>query len=147
MATDWWPEQSGRLTDGLTIMCTVGASSVTEGGAVTFGVSALSTITVIGAASQGDGWGVAMKTESTAGVAVPVVVYGLYKMTTSNGTSTVVTQGSFVMNSVATGISVMGSTATTNLKTFNGTSYILGMAMQSSTANGDSIVVFIGKAA
>jgi hypothetical protein len=146
MATDWWPEQNGRITDGLTIMCNAEAA-ITEGSAVAFGTSTGSQIRVQNAAGLGDGWGVALRAATSAGDGVPVVVYGLYKMTQGNG-GVNTTQGDFVMNSTTiyfTDVAGAGTFVNTNLKVLKGTSYILGMAMQTTTANSDKCVIFIGK--
>jgi hypothetical protein len=145
MVTDWWPEQTGRLSDGLTITCICGAA-VTEGAPVKFGTSALSCITVINAVGVGDGWGIALKATTTAGDPLPVMVYGIYKLATSGAAIGVVTQGSFVVNSVITGVCCAGTGYATTMarNATSGASYILGLAMQSATAAGDSIAVFVG---
>ena len=146
MATDWWPEQNGRLTDGLTIMCNAEAGG-TEGSTCKFGTSTASQIRVADSSAFGDGWGIQLKATSAAGDAVPVLVYGLFKSTYS-GATTQVTQGGFVMNSITTSTSVIGTfgaNSLANLKLFGGGSYVLGMAMQTVTATADKYVLFVGK--
>jgi len=57
-----------------------------------------------------------------------------------------VSAGSFVMNSAETGVK-LGDCAkgVSTLKKFAGSSYILGMALQTSAASGDECLVLLGK--
>jgi len=150
MATDWWPTQEGRIVDGLTLNCIAEDSAIVEGSAVCFGTSTSGQITVDGASGLGDGWGVALKASAAAGDPVPILVFGLYKMTTSNGSGNPV-QGEFVMNSTTiyvTSTEDCGFTYDTlAAMDVGGASYLLGMAMQTATATGDEIIIFVGKAA
>lgn len=147
MATDWWPSQEGRIADGLTLNC-IAEGAIVEGSAVKFGTSTSGQITVAAGAALGDSWGVAVKAAAAAGDPVPILVYGLYKMTVDNGTGQPV-QGEFVMNSLTTTVTSTedcGFTASTSAAmTTTGGSYLLGMAMQSATADADELVIFIGK--
>ena len=141
-AVDWWPEQDGRITDGLTIMCNA-EGATTEGAACKFGTSTASQIRVQDAAAVGDGFGIMLKAAASAGEGVPVLVYGLHKMTIS-GTFT---QGAVVMNTATPTIAIAaGLTAITTLTTFGGNSRILGTAMQTAVTTADKCVIFIGKA-
>ena len=137
MTTDWYPTQEGRIVDGLTITAIAGGSIV-EGSAVKFGTSASGQITVQAASAVGDGFAVAVKAAST-GEPVPVLVFGLYKMTMGGAD---VTQGSHLLNS-GTIYAVFGTVAST--RAMGGSSFILGMAMQSATADGDEALVLIGR--
>ena len=139
-STDWWPEQSGRITDGLTIICN-NEGTVTEGAAVKFGTSTASQIRVQNGAAVGDSWGVALKAASTVGEGVPICVFGLYKMPAT----TAITQGLYVMNTATP--TIVATNTITAASLLAATSYILGMAMQTSTASSgtDNIVVFIGR--
>lgn len=137
MATDWYPSQEGRIADGLTITAIAGGSIV-EGSAVKFGTSASGQITVQAASAVGDGFAVAIRAAST-GDPVGILVFGLYKMT-MGGTD--VTQGSIVLNS-GTIYAVYGTIASS--RAWGGSSFLLGMAMQSATADGDEALVLIGK--
>jgi len=148
MATDWWPEQESRICDGLTLTCNA-EGTITEGDVVKHGTSTASQIRVTPGTGLGDGWGVALKTTTTAGEPVPVIVFGLQKMTSTNG-AVVTTQGYFVMNSnkgavcSTAGVSTYSGTQLQAMKTTAG-SYLLGMAMQTTTATGDEFIVFVGK--
>ena len=137
MTTDWYPTQEGRIADGLTITAIAGGAIV-EGSAVKFGTSASGQITVTAAAAIGDGFAVAIKAASTS-EPVAVLVFGLYKMTIGGADCT---QGSLVLNS-GTIYAVFGTVAST--RAMGGASFMLGMAMQSTTADGDEAIVFIGK--
>jgi predicted RecA/RadA family phage recombinase len=149
MATDWWPTQEGRIVDGLTLNCIAEDGDIVEGQSVTWGTSTSGQITVDGSSGLGDGWGIALNASAAAGDAVAVLVYGLYKLTVSNATGQPA-QGEFCMSSGGTYITSIqdcGFTVDTLVATdAAGSSYLLGMAMQSATANSDDIVVFIGKA-
>ena len=146
MATDWWPEQSGRLTDGLTIMCNAYDANITEGACVkSYATNTASQLLVQIGASIGDSWGIALKACASAGEAVPVLAYGLYKCTLDSG-STGQAAGKYVVSGATpTHVTTNPITAVAKLCAFGGSSYILGMALQASTAGSDSIIVFVGK--
>ncbi len=145
---DWWPTQTGRIVDGLTIPC-IAEGAILEGSAVKYGTSTSGQITVAAAAALGAGFGVAIRYAAATGDPVPVMVHGLYKMIRSN-TTTAITQGHFVMNSTTvyvTDVAGAGTYTVANLLMVKGTSYILGLAMQSAATTLDSIVILIGRSA
>lgn len=147
MATDWWPSQEGRIVDGLTLNCIAEDNAIVEGQAVCFGTDTAGQITVDGATGLGDGWGVALKASAAAGDPLPVLVFGLYKMTASNGTDQP-DKGEFVMNSstiYVVDVGQVGTYTSANLKAYGGSSYILGMCMIGMTANADESIIFIGR--
>ncbi len=149
MATDFWPDQDGRLVDGCTIgFCYAESTSITANYAVKMGTSTASRIGVGVCAANGDGIGVALKTPVAVGDPIPVLMMGLIKMKLSAGamnTGVFPKIGSFIINSVTDGISGTGTVATTNLQLFLGPSYILGIAWATATALSDEIPVFVGK--
>jgi hypothetical protein len=146
MATDWWPSQEGRLVDGVTLNCIAEDGSIVEGQAVCCGTDTAGQFTVDGASGLGDGWGVALKASAAAGDPLPVLTYGVYKMTVSNGTAQP-GKGEMVMNSstiYVTSVNDCGETYDT-LYAFAGASYILGMVLIGATATGDEIPILVGK--
>lgn len=120
--------------------CTAG---VTEGYVVKVGTHATDYVPVTVSAAIGDGIGVALKT-GAAGEYVPVLFYGAIKL----DTSAAVTIGKFVVNASggATVVQIcpVGSDISATLKVFGGSSYVLGLALQTATS-GDEIVVLVGK--
>jgi hypothetical protein len=141
---DWWPEQNGRITDGLTITCNAPAAGVTEGAFVEFDTSVASQIIVKDSTADSFGWGMALKAAASAGEAVPVLVYGLVKVV---GTGSTVSAGGSIM-STSTALTVKPSTITTatDARYVGGSSRILGMAMQGTSNATDKFIMFIGKA-
>jgi len=142
---DWWPSQEGRIADGLTLNC-IAEGVIVEGSAVKFGTSTSGQITVAAAAALGDGWGIAIRATAAAGDPVPVLAYGLYKMTRSDtGAST---QGKYVVNSTTIYYAVPSAVTSATLPLYvigGGSSYILGMIMQTDVTTADEAVIFIGK--
>jgi predicted RecA/RadA family phage recombinase len=148
MATDWWPSQEGRIVEGLTINC-IAEGAITEGHAVKWGTSTSGQITVAVAVALGDGFGVALKAAGAAGDAVPVMILGIFKCTIDNG-NVFGTQGEFVMNSGGGGITDTDGAGTYTAEScvkFGGSSYVLGMLLQTATADADEVAVLIGKSA
>jgi len=152
MATDWWPDQDGRIVDGCTVgFCYADSTSITANQAVKVGTSASGRLAVTVAAACGDGIGIALKAPVAVGDPVPVLFYGLMKLTACYGgaaaTTGKISIGSFVMNSAVAGV-CGGSMAETTLQSLAcGASYILGLALQSATATSDEILVLVGKTA
>lgn len=144
MATDWYPTQEGRIADGLTINCIVGATAVAELDIVKHGVSASGQITVIPATAIADGWGVALRA-GAVGDPVPVLVYGLVKLV--NGTVAAVEQGQVVINSANSYIQSCEDSplVEADLMPCGGLSIVLGMLMQTTTAISDEVLVLVGK--
>lgn len=145
MVTDWYPQQEGRIADGLTINCIVGATAVKELDIVTYGTSAADQITVIPAVSTGDGWGVALKA-GAVGDPVPVLVYGLVKLKCGERGAGF-TQGEVCLNCSELWIDSAEDLAPVEASVFmfGGTSTILGTIMQTSTADLDEVLVLVGR--
>ena len=145
MATDWYPSQEGRIADGLTINCIVGATAVEENDIVKFGTSTAGQITVIPATGIGDGWGVAIRA-AAVGYPVPILVLGLNKL--KNGAvAAAIEQGQVCMNNGDTTVDscedlVVGAGTIT---IYGGNSHILGLIMQTTTAAADEILVLVGR--
>lgn len=141
---DWYPGQSGRIADGLTINCIAG-TAVAESDAVKFGTSTLGQITVVPATAHGDGWGIAIRA-AAAGDPVPVLVYGLYKLVIS-AVSGACEAGHACMNYANAAISDVDDLAVVEAVSiaFSGDCIILGMLMQTSVTAADSVLVLVGK--
>lgn len=147
MATDWYPsEENVIMEDSCYIVPMRPDGAINEMSAVKFGTSTSGRISVAAAAAVADGWGIALRAATAANTParIPVLLYGICKQTQS-GTGSTITQGNFVMNSAASGVVKMGNGVSTNGVLFAGSSYVLGMAMQTTTANGDEILVCVGK--
>jgi predicted RecA/RadA family phage recombinase len=130
---DYWSTQTGRIHDILTIPCLTG-DAVLEGSSVKFGTTAADSIVVLPSAATGDGVAVAMKAASASGEVIPVVFHGVFKMTTTS-ISHIPGAGDICINSITTTVcATTGSPANA-----------LGMALQTSTAVGDKILVLIGR--
>jgi len=106
------------------------------------GTVGASLIAVTTATGFGDAMLVALKAAG-AGERVPCCESGVMKMIAIYDGA--VTAGEFVMNSAETGVKCGEDPTTTNLKLFGGSSYVLGMALQTSAATGDEILVLLGK--
>ena len=145
MATDWWPTQEGRISDGFTIKC-IAEASTTEGSACKFGTSTSGQITVQDAAALGDGFGVMLRAAGAAGEAIPVVILGLVKMTTSSDAAWPA-HGQMVLNSTTIYVVEADDVDCTAGTLFGagGASYLLGMAMQTATATADEIIICVGR--
>jgi len=141
--TDFWPSEEGVIVEGLSIGYFYCTAAVAEGAPCKMGTVSSGVIAVTTAAAFGDGMLVALK---AAGVneTVPCVESGVMKMIAIDDSA--VTAGDFVMNSAETGVKGgMGTANSTALKLFGGSSYVLGMALQTSAASGDEILVLLGK--
>lgn len=85
---------------------------------------------------------VALK-DADAGDMVPCAVFGVVKMV-ADQTASVVT-GEVVMNSAAGGVIDQAVTNESTMEIFGGSSYAFGVALQSSSAANDEILVLLGK--
>jgi len=146
MVTDKWPDEEGVIVDGIIIGFAEAGATVVEGRGVDFGTSATGKVVCTTPSAIGDSWGVALK-GATVGLMVPVAISGVVKMV-STGTFNA---GEMVMGG-AVGRAQIGNAAanTTALQMFAAAgattgSYILGMALQEATAEGDEVLIALGK--
>ena len=152
--TDLWTSEELEIVPSYSIGFFYANSTVTEGAAQKFATGVANAIKCQDATAYGDGFGIALKA-ATAGEWATVAVHGLIKCKVDG--STVVPQhaaivtGDFLMNSAATYLVKplwdRTSVASIYLKAFGLNSYIMGMALQPSTASGDEILVLLGKTA
>ena len=144
MATDYWPSEKGNIVPGFEIGFCYCDGTIAEGQCVKMGTPAASRFAVNKAAASGDGIGVALKAGSS-GTYIPVCFYGVCKMDAYSATA--ITAGDFVINSAELGVLTFpdDSTGIGNLKLFGGNSYVLGMALQTTDADGEMLLVLVGK--
>ena len=142
-----WPEADGVIVEGFSIgFCYADDTSITANGFVKVGTHAASRVPVAVSALCGDAIGMAMKTPVAIGDMIPVLFYGVAKVTTAYAdTSLKPYIGSFLMNSTATTVTGVGALVLANLELFTGASYILGMALQTPGATADEILALVGK--
>ncbi len=149
MVTDKWPQEEGLIVEGLVIGFAEAGNTCTEGRGVAFGTAATNKVVVTSPSATGDSFGVCLRTQSTAGNKVPIALSGVMKMV-STGTFN---NGEFVMGGAA-GRARIGNAAanTSKLQLFaaagasRGT-YILGLALQTATAEGDECLILLGRSA
>jgi len=150
MATDWYPSEEGAIfEDAAYILPCRPDGEILEMSSVKLGTSVSGRISVIASAAMGDGVGIALRASTAANAPerIPVLFYGAVKWTQDNG-STNTTSGQFVMNSITTTFTVTGAINSLNMENlvlFGGSSYIMGMALQTTTADADEILILVGK--
>lgn len=144
MATDFWPDEEGLIVQGLDIGFFTASGIVTEGKPVKLGTGAAGLIKCQNGAAVGDAFGIALKSAST-GAMVPVAITGVIKVLVDGNTPSSIVTGDFLMNSALVVIDPTITSAT--LKVFEGSSYVLGVALQPSTAASDEILILLGKTA
>jgi hypothetical protein len=161
--TDYWDGEEGAIFDANSyiIPCTATAA-ISEGQAVKMAPalptgSTSRTLSVTGVILLGDGWGLATRAASAINDVVPIMCYGVYKMRYSGAVATSSLQaGSIVMSSYASDCGTLctstvdaalgaGLGGLASLRTFNGSSYIIGMALQSAVAPRDEVLILVGK--
>jgi len=143
MAVDKWPDEEGYIMEGECVGFAEAGAATTEGRGVKFGTAATGKVVVTVAAAIGDSFGVACKAVDS-GKKLPVAVGGIYKMV-STGTFAV---GEFVMGGAAGRAQIGDATAnTSNLQIFKAAgsagSYVLGLALQTATTEGDEVLVLL----
>jgi len=143
---DKWPDEEGMIVDGIIIGFVEAGAIVLEGRGVDFGTAATGKVVCTLPSAVGDSWGVALKT-GVVGKPVPIAISGVVKMV-STGTFNA---GEMVMGGAAGRAGVGNFLAnTTALQMFAAAgattgSYILGMALQTATTEGDEVLIALGK--
>lgn len=145
MAVDKWSTEEGIIVEGLVIAFCEAGATLTEGRGVAWGTAAANKIVVTAPAGVGDSFGIALKAAS-AGDMVPVALSGVMKMV-STGTFNV---GEFVCGDAAGRAKIGDAAANTgSLQLFKAAgstgSYILGLAAQTATTEGDEVLIILGK--
>jgi hypothetical protein len=145
LAVDAYAEEDGVLLDGFSIgFCTLvnvvaGLQQVALGATQVVG-----TVSVLAGSAQGDSVGIAMKGGNTGDV-VPVLLYGVAKLTIIGTGVAGVSVESGVTSGQAVPVATQTAGAFTRYKTFNwtGTAFILGKMLQTAATSGDSVLVLI----
>jgi len=145
MGTDFW---SSEDTNPIVAWADIGFYTVYTGKTVTEGkpVELIASTTdgviyVQNADGVGDAFQIALK-DGAAGDMVPVAVHGILKVVVDGVTPAGITTGKYVMNSALYVISAASFTAAKSCL-FAGSSYVLGIALQSSTAALDEILILL----
>jgi hypothetical protein len=148
--TDYYPQEEGAIFDANSyILPCRPDGEITELSSVKMGTTVAGRISVLVSAAFGDGVGIALKASSGAGVPsrIPIIFYGVVKVTAGQD-GTVVTSGTFVMNSITTSFAAgdgVGTVAYDNLVVGGGASYIMGLALQTTAAGTDEFLMLVGK--
>ena len=107
-------------------------------------------VAVAVSAAVGDSVGVALKAGSAAGSIIPVVFFGVMKMTyyTSQTQSIAMSAPAKFVCSTQSGADVgVCQGASTGYVAYNGASYILGLLLQIPAASLDTVLVLVGRSA
>lgn len=144
MATDYWPSNEGLIVPGLDIGFFLAAATVTEGKPVKLATGTAGYIKCQNGAALGDACAVALKS-ADANEYVPVAMSGVMKVVVDGNTPQAITTGHFLMNSALIVIEPNINDGATDLVVFGGSSYVLGMALQPSSAANDEILMVLGK--
>ena len=153
MATDYWPDQDGRIFDCLTVSAYAESTSITANYAVMMGTSTsgILKVTVPSSSNLGEGFGIALKTPVAVGDYIPVMLLGICKTIVAGFGAAASVQkvmvGSLVINSGVTGIIGVGDANSGVFLTplWKGSSCILGKALQSGVSASDEVLIFVGK--
>ena len=145
MGTDFWSTED---TNPIVAWADIGFYTVYTGKTVTEGkpVELVASTTdgviyVQNADGMGDAFQIALK-DGAAGDMVPVAVHGVLKVVVEGDTPAAIVTGKYVMNSALCVISA-ATFKTTTACLFAGISYVLGIALQSSSAAGDEILILL----
>jgi len=145
--TDYWPQEENAVFDAESyILPCYPEGSISEMSSVKANASTTAgRLDVAASTAYGDGLGIALKAATGAGAPsrIPVLFYGAAKLTFDQ--SAAVTMGQFVMNSITTTYAVPTVSEAGTLKLFGGSSYVMGMALQTTAAGSDECIVLVGK--
>jgi hypothetical protein len=145
--TDYWSQEQGAIFDATSyIIPCYPDGAVSEMSSVKMGTVVAGRISVIVSAAHGDGVGVALRAATGAGAPsrIPILFYGIVKVACS-GTGNEATAGKFAMNSITTTYTKEGTVIIGNLVIGGGSSYVMGMWLQTAAAVGDSCLLLVGK--
>lgn len=147
--TDYYPQEEGAVFDSCSyiIPCYPDAA-ISEMSAVKVGTTASGRISVTVPASSGDGIGIALKAATGAGAPsrIPVLFYGIAKVTSSAIANYYLIAGSFAMNNTTTTYIADPSVAYNAMVAGGGGSYIMGLCLQGvSGGTGDEVLLLVGK--
>ena len=145
--TDYYPQEEGAVFDANSyIIPCYPDGAVTEMSSVKPGTTVAGRISVAASTALGDGWGIALKAATDTGVPrrIPVIFYGVVKVTDSSTAGYLAYAGSFAINSITTTYaSEFYSPA--ELKPWGGDHYIMGMWLQGTGVAADECLLLVGK--
>jgi hypothetical protein len=149
---DYWPQEEGAIFDSNSyIIPCYPDGAISEVNSVKMGTVVAGRISVAAAAASGDGVGIALRAASGAGAPsrIPVLFYGIVKVTGGSIANHYAIAGSFAYN-LSTGAAFLGLQATTiaNLVMGGGSSYIMGLWLQGiSGGSASESLLLVGKTA
>ena len=146
--TDYYPQEEGAVFDASSyIIPCYPDGAISEMSSVTVGTTVAGRVSVIVSSALGDGIGIALKEATGAGVPtrIPVLFYGVAKVSDGNRAGYLSIAGSFAINSVTTAfMTLSGAQDYADLVVGGGSSYIMGMWLQSGGALGEALLL-VGK--
>jgi hypothetical protein len=147
---DYYPQEKGAVFDANSyIIPCYPDGAVSEMSSVKMGTVVAGRISVAASAASGDGVGIALKAATGAGAPsrIPVIFYGIVKVTGGSIANHYAIAGSFAYN-LSTGTEFLGLQASTiaNLVMGGGSSYIMGLWLQGvSGGSAPSALLLVGK--
>ena len=153
MATDYYPQEEGAIFDANSyIVPCYPDGAISEMSSVKLGTVVAGRLSVVVSAASGDGVGIALRASSGAGVPsrIPVLFYGIAKVTSSSIAGYYLMAGSFAMNNATTTYMAHQANTVAELVIGAGGSYIMGLVLQG-PATGDQsaneVLLLVGKTA
>lgn len=147
--TDYYSQEEGAVFDSNSyiIPCRPDGA-VSEMSSVKMGTTVAGRISVAASTATGDGIGIALKAASGAGAPsrIPVLFYGIAKVTSSAIANYYLIAGSFAMNNTTTTFMAHSAIAYTVTVAGGGASYVMGLCLQGvSGGTGDEVLLLVGK--
>ena len=149
--TDYWPSEEGAIFDynSYIVPCYPDAAIV-EMGAVKVGTTVAGRISVtVCGADTGTGIGIALRAATGAGVPprIPVLFYGIAKVTSCATANYYLMAGSYAFNNGPTNLyQATAGALYTQFAAGGGASYIMGLCLQGvSGGTGDEVLLLVGK--
>lgn len=153
MATDYWPQEEGAIFDaGSYIVPAYPDGAISEMSSVKFGTTVAGRISVItSGAVTGDGFAIALRAATGAGAPsrIPILLYGIAKVTSAAIANYYCIVGSFAMNNGTTTYLCHASIAYNALVVGGASSYIMGLVISGAATGaataGDEVLLLVGK--
>jgi len=153
--TDYWPQEEGAVfdSDSYIIPC-YPMNAISEMSAVKLGTSAANLaagqISVLASTATGDGVGISLKAASAVGAPsrIPILFYGIAKVTGSAIANYYLQVGSFAMNNTTTTYLAHKSIAYNVTVPGGAASHVLGLVISgaaATTGSGDEVLLLVGK--
>jgi hypothetical protein len=148
--TDYYPQEEGAIFDsGAYIIPCRPDDTISEMSSVTVGTTVAGRISVLASAATGDGIGIALKASTAAGTPsrIPVLFYGICKVTGSAIANYYLVAGSFAMNNLTTTFLAHQTIAYNATVAGGGGSHIMGLCLQGPSGPGGAheVLLLVGK--